>query len=98
MPLKKSQWRTQEKVGRFLPKNLISHCQLDVAMSRVGARNRICVQVVGGGKAMLFSTAILSTQKFFYELQFSCPLLSVAFSLWPPQSLHWFLVCVAMQM
>ena len=42
--------QTLEKVGILLPKVTFSRGQLYVAMSRVGARNRLCIQVLGGGR------------------------------------------------
>ena len=50
MTVNKSQGQTLEKVGIFLPKDLFSHGQLYFAMPRDGAGNRICIQVLGGGR------------------------------------------------
>ena len=81
MTTNKSQGQTLEKVVIFLPKDLFSHGQLYVAMSRVGARKTICIQVLGGGRqghdGVFIATS--SSQRLFSELLPACPLQSGAF-------------------
>ena len=48
MTVNKSQGQTLEQVGLYLPQPVFSHGQLYVAMSRVGASNRIKIMAKGG--------------------------------------------------
>lgn len=48
MTINKSQGQTMDMVGVYLPNDVFSHGQLYVALSRVGAADRLKVMVKGG--------------------------------------------------
>ncbi len=48
MTINKSQGQTLQRVGIYLPKPVFSHGQPYVAVSRVGALDRLTVMVTGG--------------------------------------------------